>query len=58
MKYPSLQEYAIEMMKVLDKNNDGFVDIIAEIVRVSSDNRLLLSPFDSDSVQFEMNDLG
>jgi Ca2+-binding EF-hand superfamily protein len=27
VKYPSLQEYAIEMMKVLDKNNDGFVDI-------------------------------
>jgi Ca2+-binding EF-hand superfamily protein len=27
VKYPSLQEYAIELMKVLDKNNDGFVDI-------------------------------
>lgn len=27
MKYPSLQEYAIELMKVLDVNNDGFVDI-------------------------------
>jgi Ca2+-binding EF-hand superfamily protein len=27
VKYPSLQEYAIELMKVLDVNNDGFVDI-------------------------------
>ena len=27
VNYPSLQEYAIELMKVLDKNNDGFVDI-------------------------------
>jgi hypothetical protein len=25
--YPSLQEYAIGLMKQLDKNNDGFVDI-------------------------------
>ena len=27
VKYPSLQEYAIELMKVIDKNNDGFVDV-------------------------------
>ena len=26
-KYPNMQEYAINLMKVLDKNNDGFVDI-------------------------------
>ena len=25
--FNSLQEYAIHLMKVLDKNNDGFVDI-------------------------------
>lgn len=25
--YPSLQEYVIALMKILDKNNDGFVDI-------------------------------
>jgi hypothetical protein len=26
-KHPSLQVYAIHLMKVLDKNNDGFVDL-------------------------------
>ena len=26
-KHPSLQAYAIHLMKVLDKNNDGFVDL-------------------------------
>jgi Ca2+-binding EF-hand superfamily protein len=26
-KHPNMQEYAIHLMKVLDKNNDGFVDI-------------------------------
>jgi len=25
--YPSLQEYVIALMKILDKNNDGFVDV-------------------------------
>ena len=25
--FANLQEYAIHMMKVLDKNNDGFVDV-------------------------------
>jgi hypothetical protein len=26
--FPNMQEYAIHLMKVLDKNNDGFVDLI------------------------------
>jgi Ca2+-binding EF-hand superfamily protein len=25
--FPSMQDYAIHLMKVLDKNNDGFVDV-------------------------------
>lgn len=25
--FPNLQDYAIHLMKTLDKNNDGFVDI-------------------------------
>jgi Ca2+-binding EF-hand superfamily protein len=25
--FPSLQDYAIHLMKILDKNNDGFVEI-------------------------------
>jgi len=27
LKFPSLQEYAVHLMKVLDKNNDSFVDL-------------------------------
>jgi EF-hand domain-containing protein 1 len=27
VKFPSLQDYAIHLMKTLDKNNDGFVDV-------------------------------
>lgn len=27
VKFPNLQEYAVHLMKVLDKNNDGFVDL-------------------------------
>lgn len=25
--FPNLQDYAVHLMKVLDKNNDGFVDL-------------------------------
>lgn len=56
-KYPSLQEYAIELMKVLDVNNDGFVDLNEftnglekmQIFTTKHESHALLRKFDTNN---------